>query len=114
MIVRNACRMRLRAPVAVPFAEELALPSSGPTPEQVLEEHALRDWVWHAIEEPYSPVRTAVMLRHFSEITSYEQIAAPCEVPVGTVRSRLSQARAELAEALLATATLAHDDAAPN
>lgn len=112
MIVRNACRMRLRAPVAVPFTEELALPSSGPTPEQVLEEHALRDWVWHAIEELSSPLRTAVMLRHFSGITSYGQIAAACEVPVGTVRSRLSQARAKMAEALLATATLAHDDAA--
>ncbi|GAB2834938.1 sigma-70 family RNA polymerase sigma factor [Actinoallomurus bryophytorum] len=110
MIVRNTCRMRLRAPAMVPFTGDFA--SKAPTPEQIVDEHALRDWVWHAIEELSPPLRTAVMLRHFSEITSYEQIAAACEVPVGTVRSRLSQARAKLAEALLATATLAHDDAA--
>jgi RNA polymerase sigma-70 factor (ECF subfamily) len=110
MIVRNACRMRLRVPAVVPFTEEFA--SRAPTPEQVVEEHALRDWVWRAMEELSPPLRTAVMLRHFSGITSYEQIAAACEVPVGTVRSRLSQAKAKMAEALLATATLAHDDAA--
>ncbi|MDN3356486.1 sigma-70 family RNA polymerase sigma factor [Actinomadura sp. DC4] len=110
MIVRNACRMRLRAPVTVPFTDDLT--PGGPTPEQVMEEHALRDWVWHAIDELSPPLRMAVMLRHFSGITSYEQIAAACEVPVGTVRSRLSQARAKLAGTLLATATLAHDDAA--
>jgi RNA polymerase sigma-70 factor (ECF subfamily) len=51
MIVRNACRMRLRAPVTVPFLDELALPSSGSHPEQVVEEHAMRDWVWHAMGE---------------------------------------------------------------
>jgi RNA polymerase sigma-70 factor (ECF subfamily) len=34
MVVRNACRMRLRAPVAVSLTEELAPPSSAPTPEQ--------------------------------------------------------------------------------
>ncbi|HYZ80194.1 MAG TPA: sigma factor-like helix-turn-helix DNA-binding protein, partial [Solirubrobacteraceae bacterium] len=48
------------------------------------------------------------MLRHFSSASSYEAIAELCDVPVGTVRSRLSAARARLAEELLATAAAAH------
>ncbi|MEU8379987.1 sigma-70 family RNA polymerase sigma factor [Streptosporangium sp. NPDC048865] len=113
MIVRNACRTRLRAAQDTRFLDEAALPSTDATPEQALERHVLRDWVWHAIEELPPPVRMAVMLRHFSSgVTSYQEIAAACAVPVGTIRSRLSQGRARMAEALLATADSAHGDAA--
>ncbi|MFD9733823.1 RNA polymerase sigma factor [Umezawaea sp. NPDC059074] len=110
MVTRNAGRMRLRAPQAVAVPE--TLPALGPTPDQVVEEGALRDWVWHAIGELSEPLRLAVLLRHFSGVTSYEQIAAACEVPVGTVRSRLNAARTSLADALLTTADLTHDDIA--
>ncbi|SEP52636.1 hypothetical protein [Amycolatopsis saalfeldensis] len=37
--------------------------------------------------------------------------ARACGIPVGTVRSRLSQGRAKLAEALRATSAVAHEDA---
>jgi RNA polymerase sigma factor (sigma-70 family) len=119
MIVRNGCLMRLRARRGVPLAAEGAVPragelllaSLGPTPEQVIEAHAMRDWIWHAIGELSPPLRLAVMLRHFSGVSSYEQIAAVCGIPAGTVRSRLSQARANLAGALLASAASAHADA---
>jgi RNA polymerase sigma-70 factor (ECF subfamily) len=109
MITRNQCRARLRAvrPTG-PLDESFA--AAGPTPEQVVEGSALRDWVWHAIGELSEPLRLAVLLRHFSGATSYEQIAAACEVPVGTVRSRLSAARTSLTAALRSTADLAHDD----
>ncbi|MFC6079655.1 RNA polymerase sigma factor [Sphaerisporangium aureirubrum] len=113
MIVRNACRTRLRSVREVWPVDEAALPSADATPEQVMERHAMRDWIWRAIEELSPPTRMAVMLRHFSNgVTSYEHIAAACGVPVGTVRSRLSQGRAKMAEALLATAATAHGDAA--
>jgi RNA polymerase sigma-70 factor (ECF subfamily) len=112
MIVRNACRMHLRANRRASFTGDLMLPSDDPHPEQVVEQHALRDWIWHVMEELSPPLRLAVMLRYFSGITSYDQIAAACEVPVGTIRSRLHQARAKMAQALLETAALAHDDAA--
>ncbi|WP_233226234.1 RNA polymerase sigma factor [Amycolatopsis sp. CA-126428] len=66
----------------------------------------------HAIDRLSPALRQVVLLRHFSDVTSYEQIAAACELPVGTVRSRLNQARAKPAEALLAAADEAYDDAA--
>ncbi|MGH3166381.1 MAG: RNA polymerase sigma factor [Trebonia sp.] len=110
-ITRNCCLVRLRARREVPLPEDLPIVSRELTPEAVIEQHALRDWVWHAIEELSPSLRLTVMLRYFSDVSSYEQIAAVCEVPIGTVRSRLSQARAKLTTALETTADQAHADA---
>ncbi|GIF65999.1 DNA-directed RNA polymerase sigma-70 factor [Asanoa ishikariensis] len=112
MIVRNACKMRLRGPVSAALDERLAetLPSAEPDPAELLEQHAARDWVWHALDELSPSLRLVVMLRYFTGVTSYQDIADACGVPVGTVRSRLSEARRKLGEALLATADTAHDD----
>jgi RNA polymerase sigma-70 factor (ECF subfamily) len=112
MIVRNQCRMRRRARAHEQLGVEVDPRSSAPSPDQVLDEHALRDWVWHAIERLSPPLRTTLMLRHFSDVTSYEEIAAACGVPVGTVRSRLREARTKLTGALLATADDRHADSA--
>jgi len=113
MIVRNRCRDTLRTAHQGPSIEALApLPSADAGPEELLERHAMRDWVWEAIEELSPTLRVPLVLRHFTEgVTSYERIAQVCGVPVGTVRSRLSQARAKLAESLTATAAEAHSDA---
>jgi RNA polymerase sigma-70 factor (ECF subfamily) len=111
-ITRNVARMRLRS-----AGREVALgphlpdpPSSGLTPEQVVDGHALRDWVWAAVETLTEPLQVVVLLRYFSDTTSYDQIAAACEVPVGTVRSRLHEARRQLTGHLLAASTAAHAD----
>jgi RNA polymerase sigma factor (sigma-70 family) len=111
-VVRNACLMRLRQSRTVPLdgPTVLTLPTREPGPDEVVERQALRDWVWHALGELSEPLRLAVVLRYFGPAWSYEQIAALCGVPVGTVRSRLNQARARLADALLATVGAAHDD----
>ena len=113
-VVRNACRMRLRAPRPDPVDDRvlLALPSDEPSPQELLDSHALRGWVWQALEELSEPLRLVILLRYFSGVSDYDQIAALCGVPVGTVRSRLNQARRKLGPALLATAGGAHDDAA--
>jgi len=113
-VVRNNCRMLLRASRPVPLGdlEALALPAREPTPEQLLEHRAQRDWVWHALSALPEPVRLVTMLRYFSDVSSYEQIAALCAVPIGTVRSRLNQGRGKLTAALRVTADLAHDDVA--
>ncbi|HJP73007.1 MAG TPA: sigma-70 family RNA polymerase sigma factor [Pseudonocardiaceae bacterium] len=110
-IVRNVCRMRLRARSREQFGVDLDRPSDLPNPEQVLEDHALRDWVWHAIEQLSPPLRMTLMLRHFSGVNDYAAIATACGVPVGTVRSRLSEARTKLTSALLSTADDQHPDA---
>ncbi len=110
-IVRRTCLMRLRAarreePVAA-LAERA---TSGPSPEARLEQQALGAWVWAAVDRLSEPLQVVVLLRYFSGVTSYADLAAMCGVPVGTVRSRLSEARRQLAGALDATADEAHDD----
>ncbi|WLW58140.1 RNA polymerase sigma factor [Streptomyces sp. YU58] len=113
MVVRNSCRTLLRASRRVEPMEVVPVPADGTTPEEVLQSHALRDWIWEAVEALTPTLRLPVVLRYFSTgITSYQQIAEACAVPVTTVRSRLSQARGALAQALNATAAAGHEDAA--
>ncbi|WP_369371585.1 RNA polymerase sigma factor [Promicromonospora sp. Populi] len=110
-IVRNECRMRLRRSRELPF-DGADLLVGGASPDEVIERHALRDWIWHAMGELSPRLQLPLLLRYFTGVTAYDEIAAACDVPVGTVRSRLNQARSKLAEALLGTAEQAHDDAA--
>jgi RNA polymerase sigma-70 factor (ECF subfamily) len=108
-VVRNVCRMRLRANAPIPTGDDLAaLPSAEPDPAQLLERSAFQDWIWHAIDELSAPLRLVVMLRYFTAVTAYQDIAQACGVPVGTVRSRLNEARGKLAQNLLTSADAAH------
>ncbi|MFI7608196.1 RNA polymerase sigma factor [Micromonospora sp. NPDC049366] len=113
-VVRNACRTRARARVPVPLDEAVAaaLPSAEPDPAELVDRHAARDWIWHALEQLSPPLRLVLVLRYFTGVTAYQDIADACGVPVGTVRSRLAEARGRLARAVLATADAVHDDAA--
>lgn len=74
--------------------------------EEELERHALREWLWSAIDALPEAQRLAVMLRYFGRERSYEEIARIAAVPIGTVRSRLNSARRALADRLLASAAL--------
>ncbi|MFD6530943.1 RNA polymerase sigma factor [Streptomyces sp. NPDC060184] len=111
MVVRNACRTLLRESRRVEPVAEVPQMRDDAGPEQVLANHAMRDWVWEAVDSLSPTLRLPVVLRYFSTgITSYQQIAEACAVPVGTVRSRLSQARTLLARALTTTVAAAHAD----
>ncbi|WP_424216296.1 RNA polymerase sigma factor (plasmid) [Streptomyces sp. BI20] len=118
-IVRNAARTRLRAARELTGLDGLdgfdhlrSREDAWGCPERRIEEHAMRDWIWEAVEGLPEHLRLVVMLRHFSgTTTSYQEIANACEIPVGTVRSRLNHARARMARALEATAAGAHGDA---
>jgi RNA polymerase sigma factor (sigma-70 family) len=112
-ILRNVCLMQLREHRGeVPFDE---LPAGhGKDPESSAEESidrlAMREWVWTALGELPEPLRVTAMLRYFGSYPSYEEISAILGVPVGTVSSRLSQAKVKLADALLRTTGLEHDE----
>lgn len=102
MVARNCCRMQLRAKLPVPVADPLPAPGLDVVsdPALLIEAHAARDWVWHAVEQLSEPLRLVTLLRYFTSVRSYDQIGALCGIPVGTVRSRLSKARATLAAQL--------------
>ncbi|MFF3606757.1 RNA polymerase sigma factor [Streptomyces sp. NPDC002463] len=111
MVVRNGSRSVLRVAGRTEPLADVPLPPTSATPEGVLDAHAMRDWIWEAVEDLSPALRLPVVLRYFSTgMTSYQQIAEACGTPVGTVRSRLHQARASLAKALEATASGAHED----
>ena len=114
-ILRNVCLMRLREQKGeIPF-DELSLHVESESPEASAEQYidrlALREWVWTALLELPETLRITAMLRYFGSYSSYEEISAILGVPVGTVRSRLSRVKSGLAEALLRTAGLEHNEA---
>jgi RNA polymerase sigma-70 factor (ECF subfamily) len=101
VIVRNVCLVQLRRARETPREQvEPHSRSPVPTPEEALDQLALREWVWEALRTLTDDDRATVMLRYFSRCSSYHAIAAVTGVPVGTVRSRLHRARAVLSTAL--------------
>lgn len=111
-VVRNRARGHLRARTAVPLPDldPVLPPVEELDPARLLEQHALKDWLWHAVNLLSPEQRLVTLLRYFTAVTSYEQIAAVCGIPVGTVRSRLNHARARLAENLTLSADWVHGD----
>jgi RNA polymerase sigma-70 factor (ECF subfamily) len=103
-VLRNTCLMRLRRGYRERPLEQVVIPALAPGPEEILDGHVLRDWVWAALGTLSPDDRLAVMLRYFSRCRGYQAIAAVTGVPVGTVRSRLNRARSRLGAALLHTA----------
>ena len=109
-VLRRAClqhRRRHRAEVLTDSFPDVVDTRGGP--EERIERLELRDWVRGELEHLPQPLRVTVMLRYFGSYDSYEEVAAILGVPVGTVRSRLSEARAKLADAMLASAGLIDD-----
>ena len=115
-ILHNVCLMQMReARGEVPFdqlsGEDLRKDLSEPSAEEYIDRLATREWVWTALGELPEPLRVTAMLRYFGSYSSYEKISAILGVPIGTVSSRLSQGKVKLADALLKTAGLEHDEA---
>ncbi len=114
-VLRNVCLMSVRRQRAVELRGDGPPTEHVPDPEgsveEVIDRLALRDWVWTALSSLPAPLQATAMLRWFGSYSSYAEIAAIVGVPVGTVRSRLSEAKRQLAEALLESVGLAHDQA---
>ncbi len=114
-ILRNVClrRLRERRQGEIPFDELPRRVEPGfleSSVEEAIDRLAMREWVWSALGELPENLQATAMLRYFSGHSSYEEISVVLGVPVGTVKSRLSLAKLRLAEALLQTVRLQHDE----
>jgi RNA polymerase sigma-70 factor (ECF subfamily) len=117
-ILRNVClrRLRERKQGEILFEKELPRGSVGSgflesSVEETIDRMAMREWVWSALGKLPEDLQVTAMLRYFGTYASYEEISATLGVPMGTVKSRLNTAKLRLAEALLQTASLEHDEA---
>jgi len=105
-ILRNLCFNFLRRKKRhvlrfseIPEHEVLALPSREQGPEEDLERNELQRRVWRAIEKLTELEREVIVLREFQNL-SYREMAEVLQCPVGTVMSRLYNARKHLAKLL--------------
>jgi RNA polymerase sigma-70 factor (ECF subfamily) len=69
-------------------------------PETVLRQRVDEDLLRQAIEELPITFREVLILREMEEL-SYKEIGALCDLPIGTVMSRLARARSRLHETLI-------------
>jgi len=73
--------------------------SSDPGPEQLLLNNVLDSELQSALESISEELLMPFLLREIQEL-SYKEIATTMDVPIGTVMSRLSRARAQLLKKL--------------
>jgi RNA polymerase sigma-70 factor (ECF subfamily) len=104
-VVRNTCytwleKHRGRTPT-VPLDEKVHAASSTLNPEQLYLQQATREELHAAVAELPLEFREVVVLRELEDL-SYKEIAAVLDIPLGTVMSRLTRARARLQQTLSA------------
>lgn len=69
------------------------------TPDEVFEEHEMRDVLWKALMQLKKEDREIIILKEFNEM-SYKEIAEALNIPLGSVMSRLFYSRKKLAKIL--------------
>ncbi|MDX6647185.1 MAG: hypothetical protein QOK40_2912 [Miltoncostaeaceae bacterium] len=99
-ICRNHCldRLRARAPETLELSDELP----GSEPDATVAHIAVRverERFVTALARLPEPLQQAIVLRELRGM-AYDEVAATLGIPIGTVRSRLNAARAELRRAL--------------
>jgi RNA polymerase sigma-70 factor (ECF subfamily) len=97
---RHQRRAPQQAPAALDAVEPLAeVPDTSLDPLEQLEQQERAALVREALETLSTAHRTVLYMRDHEDM-SYEQMADALAVPIGTVRSRLHNARAALADVL--------------
>ncbi|MGH2506147.1 MAG: RNA polymerase sigma factor [Ktedonobacteraceae bacterium] len=79
----------------IDLAELTEMPASDLEPEECMLAHVACDELTQTIRQ-LTPVHREVLLLIFVQELSYQEVASILEVPVGTVKSRLSNARRAL------------------
>jgi RNA polymerase sigma-70 factor (ECF subfamily) len=103
---RNTCIDRLRRIKARPPArdqvidEDLQLTSTAPSPEETWGEERRKQLVYQAMGKLSEQNREIILLKEIQQLKLTE-IASMLGLPVGTIKSRASRARVELAKSVL-------------
>lgn len=84
----------------VPLEQARSLSSRAPGPAEVIEQHAVQDQVFAAINSLPKPQRAVVTL-FYIHAYSQEEIGSFLEIPVATVKTRLYSARKRLKERMM-------------
>ena len=114
-IVLNLCRHRRRwyarhrvgqtlsldAPVGEEESDPISdrIPDPGAGPREEAAQRQIQETVRRALARLPAPFKTVLILREIEGL-SYEEVAAVCKEPIGTVRSRLHRARVMLRDKL--------------
>jgi len=101
-ILRNICRSRLRRRArrkTVSLPDGYAAPTSDGDPVMLAEQNERRRHLFQAILSLQSMFREILLMKHFQDM-SYKEMAEALDIPIGTVMSRLHNARRALGEAL--------------
>lgn len=105
-VARNLCldalrRRKARPPARdVPADEMLDLADPRRTPDSALEASRNQQLVWRALRSLSQISREVILLKEIQGF-SLEEVAGMLRAPLGTVKSRVSRARLELAEQVL-------------
>ncbi len=101
-ITRNLCINRINRSENKNYSlsEEELIPSSARTPEAALLRDEESETVRHAVSALPDRHREIIELKHFQDC-SYAEISEILNIPIGTVMSRLYNARGKLKESLL-------------
>jgi RNA polymerase sigma-70 factor (ECF subfamily) len=98
-ILKNVCRVYWRTsnkefPLSQDFTKQLE--TNLADPEEFVDKLVLRDQLWNAIDALGNNLKTALMLRYFTSFYTYQEISQILQIPEGTVKSRLSEAKHKL------------------
>jgi RNA polymerase sigma factor (sigma-70 family) len=97
-ILANNCYQLLRKEKSVSLDDKLERNDAfiHQSIECSFENISCRQGLYHALRNLSDELRACLMLRYFCRFNSYHEIAKMLDIPVGTVRSRLSAAREKL------------------
>jgi len=105
-VARNLCIDQIRRTASrppgfdIPADEALNLRAAGQSPEEAWEAGSRQQLVHRALRQVGEAHREILLLKEIQGL-KLEEIAALLDLPLGTVKSRSSRARVELAETIL-------------